>query len=400
MRFIMSMHPSACADPRRCLIAALLCFVLLGFAVPPAQAKFSEEGKEDEVRSMKLSPELEKTLTALLDALPENRPLPAKADLERLVGFMISPNIPPAEVRPAMRAEGEGVFARQSLRLTFPRLVRYCFDPSIPTEVLYPTVLRRGYWLPEGRAALLEAKLWEKLNAQEPVVLRGTEYEEITPDSFSGCYYHYRLNRLIVLMRVGDKPVILSVSRQPEQSSVGFKGAVVGRDSDWNYVYTKVVGSTLKLVGWADTYMYGSANVSVMYENGDESGLAFFKWVKAGWSNINMVKTKHITAGGRRFLAGMRQVLESPSLPKPEEIRACYNRLEAMNDAQLREALTPYAASLAGKANDGVLSGGDFQAVLQDGRYPAQLGREDLISELMKLYMKERLGMRTLAQTP
>jgi hypothetical protein len=35
--------------------------------------------------------------------------------------------------------------------------------------------------------------------------------------------------------------------------------------------------------------------------------------------------------------------------------------------------------------------------VLKEGGYPAELGREDMISELMKLYMKERLGMRASA---
>ena len=288
---------------------------------------------------------------------------------------------------------------RRALRVPFPKLVRYCFDPSIPTEVLYPTVLRRGFWRPESDLNRDKTALWEHLAAGKSVTLRGTEYEEITPDTFSGCYYHYDLRRLIVLMRIDGKAVLFSVSHQPSVSSAGYKGAVVGRDSDWNYVYTKVTGSNLRLVGWAETYMYGSANIALMYENGAESALAFFKWVKAGWSNLNMVKLRHILAGGGRFLDGMAQVLEAPGLPAPEEIRARREALAAMDETQLRAAFAPHAALLAA-GSDGVLSNRDFQDVLKDGGYPATLGREALISELMKLYMKERLGMTAAERRP
>jgi hypothetical protein len=175
----------------------------------------------------------------------------------------------------------------------------------------------------------------------------------------------------------------------------------VGEDSNWNYVYTRVVGSNLKLVGWAETYMYDSVNVSLMYPNGEGGGLAFFKWVKAGWSNMNMVKSTHIRSGGERFLSSMRQVLDARNLPKPEEIYARHNELTALDDAALRAAFGPHSSALADSASgDSVLSHADFQAVLKDGAYAQRLGREDLISELMKLYMKERLGMRNLALKP
>lgn len=387
----------------RCIFVtcALVCACLIPFS-GDARAGFADAGKqEEEMKADKLAPDLERILTAVLNAVPEGGVLPPEADLVRLVNFMTAADTMPDMVMPAEREEGEGVFSRRALRLPFPKLLRYCFDPSLPTEVLYPTVLRRGYWLPQSAFAQQRAGLWTRLGGKEPVVLRGAEYEEITPDSFSGCYYHYTLQRLIVLMQAGGRNVVLSVSRQKAPSSVGRKGAVVGRDSDWNYVYTRAVGSNLKLVGWAETYMYGSANVSVMYENGEESGLAFFKWVKAGWSNLNMVKSKHILAGGRRFLDGMRQVLESAELPKPEEIRARYEKFQAMDDAGLRAAFAPHAASLENRAaGDSLLSSKDFRAALEGGVYPGQLGREDIISELMKLYMKERLGLRAAALMP
>jgi hypothetical protein len=244
-------------------------------------------------------------------------------------------------------------------------------------------------------------KLWEQLDTREMLVVRGTEYEEITPDAFSGCYYNYKLLRLVVLLHVDGKPVLFSVSRQAAPSSVGRKAAIVGQDSNWNYVYTGVVGSNLKMVGWAETYMYDSVSVSLMYPDGENGGLAFFKWVKAGWSKMNMVKSKHIRSGGKRFLDSMRQVLDARSLPEPEAIYARHRELAGMDESALRTAFEPHSAALTNSSHgDAVLSHADFQAVLKDGAYARQLGREDLISELMKLYMKERLGMRNPALKP
>ena len=397
--------------PRRAFPLRAACVVLLALALcfgarlPGATDAWAAVDdattQENPEKGDKLAPELEATLTALIAAVPTGKNLPAEADLIRLAHFMMSPATNPGEVRVAKREHGEGVLMRQNFRSSFAKLVRYCFDPRIPTEILYPMVLRRGNWLPDSQFVHNNVQLWEQLNTRDMLVLRGTEYEEITPDAFSGCYYDYKLLRLVALLHVDGKPVLFSVSRQDAPSSVGRKGAIVGKDSDWNYVYTRVAGSNLTLVGWAQTFMYDSANVSLMYPSGDGSGLAFFKWVNAGWSHMNMVKSKHIRAGGERFLASMRQVLDARGLPEPEAIYARHAALASMDDDALRAAFGPHAAALAsGAPGDSVLSTPDFQAVLQDGAYARQLGRLDLISELMKLYLKECLGMRDLAHKP
>jgi len=162
-----------------------------------------------------------------------------------------------------------------------------------------------------------------------------------------------------------------------------------------------VVGTNLTIASWAETYMYDSASVTLMFPDGEGAGLAFFKWVKAGWSHMNMVQGRHIRSGGERFLASMRQVLDSPNVPAPEAISARSAALAAMDDATLRAAFEPQAAALERAAQSaGLLSQADFRSVLQDGAYARHLGREELISELMKLYMKEHLGMSTPAPKP
>jgi len=383
---------------RVALLALALCLGAYLSNVTDARAASPDDRQDNAPPGKQLTPEFEATLTALIAAIPAGKSLPAEAEMINLARFMISPPAKPDQIRVAKREHGEGVFLRQTFRSSFAKLIRYCFDPQIPTEALYPTVLRRGNWLPDSPLVKDKIRLWERLASQEKLVLRGAEYEEITPDAFSGCYYRYRLLRLLVLLQVDGKPALLSVSRQEAPSSVGHKAAILGKDSNWNYIYTRVVGTNLKLASWAETYMYDSASVTLMFPDGEGGGLAFFKWVKAGWSHMNMVQSKHIRSGGERFLTGMRQVLDSPNVPAPEAISARSAALAAMDDAALRAAFEPQAAALERAARSaGLLSLADFQSVVQDGAYARELGREDLISELMKLYMKERLGMSVSA---
>jgi hypothetical protein len=42
---------------------------------------------------------------------------------------------------------------------------------------------------------------------------------------------------------------------------------------------------------------------------------AVFKWLRAGWSGINMVRSKHIYNGLKRFAKPLKEILEYPSLP-------------------------------------------------------------------------------------
>ena len=68
------------------------------------------------------------------------------------------------------------------------------------------------------------------------------------------------------------RTALISVSVMPGQSSVGLRGAIVGNDKDWTYVYTPEKGTNLAMLGWAETYLYGSASISVFMESAPGSG--------------------------------------------------------------------------------------------------------------------------------
>ena len=126
----------------------------------------------------------------------------------------------------------------------------------------------------------------------DPVVVRGVETVEITPDINTGTYYKYDLDRTMILFKHQGRNVFVSLSRQKGQSEVGKKGVVVGDDEDWNYLYSGEKGINKTGLGWVDSYMYGSSSIILFYEPDPDNPMvkcAVFKWLRAGWKKINMV---------------------------------------------------------------------------------------------------------------
>jgi hypothetical protein len=80
-------------------------------------------------------------------------------------------------------------------------------------------------------------------------------------------------------------------------SDVGKKGYVMGTDDDWDYFYSGKPGLTIPALGWVKSYMYGSSGINIYEEIDPQAGkvrCAVFKWLRAGWSGVNMVRRVYI----------------------------------------------------------------------------------------------------------
>ena len=361
------------------LSLVLLLFLFLG---APAQA-------EDESN---LPPDLEKALTEILEAAPQGKAAPSQAALDTVIAFVSSNTKPAKRILPAKRPQGYGAYLNEQLNIPLKKLIQYTLNPAVPGESLYPNSVRRNAWLPNS-PLLREADSFTgaSLPPASTLVTRGTEFEEITPDTSSLCYYMYTLDRLFVLTSYKGRSALFSVSLMPQNSGVGLKGAIVGKDTDWTYVYSGVQGTNLAFLGWAETYMYGSASVSVFLDNGANTNLYMFKWAKAGWNGANVVKPSHIREGLNRFLVGLRQVLENPRCPAPDAIAAQFKTLSGQTDQQLRAQLQNFSAFLA-QQKSSPLDEKEYRKVLDNNAYAASLSRDNVIAELMKLYMRGQLG--------
>ena len=364
----------------RLLLAVLLHGVLFGHALAMSSVP-------DDVY-----PELEELL-----GLPRASVAPASDRLKHLVDLVRST---PAGTSMAMkdRAKATGAFHAFAVRGNLERVVEYVYNPEIPIYVTMPSSVREQEWLSQNVGQALKT-MSQAVRAGDGFFMRGQEREIITPDANTGGYYAYRQDRAMAVVPTDGGPVLVSVSCQPEPSDVGRKGCVVGKDGDWNYLYSEETGLTKTGLGWVDSYMYNAYSVLV-YVPDAATGVVrvgSFKWLNAGWAKMNMVKQTHILNGIKRFASDFKAVLESPSLPKASELAAKYRALTQSNPETLREMVSPYVAAIS-QSGEGAVKSDPFKELLDSGEYLRSMSQREMVKVLLQEYLKSRIGKATMVR--
>ncbi|PIE69460.1 MAG: hypothetical protein CSA21_02180 [Deltaproteobacteria bacterium] len=282
-----------------------------------------------------------------------------------------------------------------SVAISLDRFLRYAYNPDLPSYLVAPNSLRYGRWVKVDGEDKPLPRLWEYLgHLKKPVLVHGVEHEEITPDVFSGGYYSYESDRALILTGCKGRPVFISVARQQKQSDVGKKGAVVGRDADWQYLYSGIEGLTKGGLGWVSSYMYEAMSVTVFCEAATPHGLVLkagiFKWIRAGWAGINMVRTHHIEEGCKRFATAMKEILETPDLPTATRMAEHLDWCEALSVNALQTLVKPYLDHIR-EVDDPVVKKSPFKKMLASGEYLATMPKEDMIKILVQGYLKDIL---------
>ncbi len=306
----------------------------------------------------------------------------------------------PESARPSLakREGAHGAFISYTLARPFREVVRYAYNPAIPDSALHPSSVNYAYWKNLDGSVGLE-DLWRHSPSAEPLVVRGLLHESITPDLHTGAYYDYDLKRTIVLCRIGGQPVLLSVSNLAGASEAGKKGYIVGDDRDWNYVYSGEVGIDVMGLGWVRSQIYRFQSVLVYVPSpGDTEGvrIGVFQWLEAGWSNINMVRSGHIRKGLERQSGEFKALLESRRLPSADTLEEICRLLEGSEPAMLRSEVAKVVRHLRQRAEqDPSLRKKDWVSLLKDPAYVDGMNRHQLVSVLIKEYIKLEMGRDT-----
>lgn len=325
---------------------------------------------------------------------------PAGMDSARLQGILDFVATAPQDTSMSMqdREKASGAFHAFTLRGDLGRVLDYAYNPDIPVYVTMPSSVREQEWLdPSTREAL--KGLREALETGGTFLVRGREREIITPDANTGGYYAYNQDRAMAVFPGAKGPVLVSVGCQTEPSDIGRKGCVVGDDSGWNYLYSGETGLNKTGLGWVDSYMYSAHSVLVFVSDA-EAGVVrvgSFKWLNAGWAGVNMVKQSHIANGIKRFAVDFKAVLESPRLPKAQELAGMYRDLLADSPESLRAMVAPYLEAIARGEGCSSLTG-PFRKLLASGDYLRNMGREEMVKVVLKEFLKQRLGRQSLIQ--
>jgi hypothetical protein len=312
-----------------------------------------------------------------------------------LIDFVVSEKGGDANLNPGKRENAAGAYFFSDVKAPLSKIVKYAYNPKIPAHVTLPSVIRFGGWQIKPTGPF--DNLWEKVGeVKDPVIMRGVEYEEITPDLTTGAYYRYDMDRLMVLLNHRGKDFFLSVTRQKNPSTVGRKGVIIGPDMDWNYFYSGQKGLTKTGLGWVDSYMYDAFSVSILFEPGTsktQTRYVTFKWLRAGWGAINMVRGENIIEGCKRFALGFKRILESPQLPEAERLIDVYAKIKGLSDQDLAARLQPIGKALRRLSRtDPALSHGDFQDMIESGKYLDGMSREERENLLMSEFVKLAIG--------
>jgi len=284
------------------------------------------------------------------------------------------------------------------------KVAAYAFNPDIPAIATMPSSVRIFHWLDEKGHRSQSPPVNRYLdNLNAPVMEKALQYVEITPDTNSGAYYAYNLYQTLIVFKYRQRKVLITISKQTDVSTVGKKGYVLGSDDDWDYLYSGEKGLTIPALGWISSYMYASSAINIYYEIDPESPkvrCAMFKWLRAGWSDINMVKRIHIYKGLKRFAKPFKEIMENPLLPPVSTLAAGFAQIERFPDETLKSKMHIYADILRNR-----YSGGDNNAekraskLLANKNHWSGMSREEMLAALVIEYMKAAVGKTLVDET-
>ncbi|MEN8243421.1 MAG: hypothetical protein ABFS43_00815 [Thermodesulfobacteriota bacterium] len=337
-------------------------------------------------------------LNHLLDmATPGNSAAFNPEIIAPVLDFVASQKSPDAVYVSDKSFKSPSAYIEVDLNQGLAELLRVSYNPDIPSYIMTPSSMRLSYWKEISQGKESFAELWNLLGDYEaPIAIRGVETVENTPDIHTGAYYKYDLERTMILFKHEGRKVFVSLSRQLGNSMVGKKGVVLGDDGDWNYLYSGEKGINKFGLGWVDSYMYESSSIIVYYETDPGSPLlrcAVFKWLKAGWKDINMVKNHHIYKGMHRWAVDYKSIMEHPDFPDADTLEHAWEQIERLELTELQRANHLYYQSLKKRYNgDRSVSSKWVSKVLEDDSRVATSDVHELRSVLVMEYLKSVLG--------
>lgn len=320
--------------------------------------------------------------------------------IECLLDYVQHKSVPP-DYRPAALDGMVSAYYAFSINTSLSNILGYCYSPELNAAILMPSAVRSFGWEEiEGVKQGAAPDLLEKLSTlTEPFSFCGVARQDLTPDINTGACFSYSENQCMILIP-GDSRTFITISVQRDKSDVGTKGAVIGDDDQWIYLYSGEQGVTSRGIGWAKTYIYAASAVTLYSEAGSNTvKVASFKWLDAGWAGFNMAKTKHLINGMQRFADSLKYVMESERLPAYETLFTEQQKVAALPLEALREQVAPYLAIVA-SMDDPLVKREPFSTQLSSGKYLQSLSKSDMEKILLTEYLKGQLGGKPLIAMP
>lgn len=357
--------------------------ILFGMLLVPA-------GVGASMREVPLPPAIDAELAYLLSFVGAGASAPTSfrpEQIENTLSFIGSSKTPGLLHHAKARDGARSAYFEIDVRRPLKEVLRLTYDDHIPAVVTAPSTVRTAAWKRIEPQSL--RKLWDSLpKVSEPVSAVGTEHVVNTPDVTTGAYYEYDLDRTLLLLPFREQSLFISLSAQRGPSQVGQRGLIVGPDEHWNYLYTGRPG-----LGWVESYLYDSCSAVVYLGSAASHGtvrIGMFKWLRAGWARMNMVRSAHIDEGLQRFGRALKAILEHPRTADTEALIRTFAGLRGIPAQRLRELAGAYFKTVGARLP--AKSGSEARQLLEDPGYLAGLGREELLALVSLERLKALLG--------
>jgi len=331
-----------------------------------------------------------------LTSKDKNEPVDLKA-IQKLLDFVVSTKNSSSLYYTDKLFGSPSAYYEFDINTDLKSVLEYVYHPDIPSFAFMPSSVRLSYWTQVNGQNQDLPELWTFIsNSDPPIMVKGVEHIEITPDQFTGAYYRYDMDKALILCKYRGRNLLITISKQKDKSDVGRKGIVLGSDDNWDYLYSGRKGLSMPGLGWVSSYMYNSIGISFLYEVDSKKPVvryAAFKWLRAGWADMNVVKNKHIHKGLVRYAKDLKMILEHPLLPEASELAKLFSDFENYPPEDIRAKVKSHLTALKNRYNGNKLSSGkNFPKNLNIRKYLNQMTNKEIYALLVVEYMKSILG--------
>ncbi len=371
-------------------LPVVVCLLLILLGTPTSSA----------MEPAKVSDAVEKDLHYLLSFVGSDMPGAQRFDVKRIenvLTFLSSPKDQKVIYHGGNYEGCPSAYHEFEIDRDFMHVMRMAYSPDIPAIVTSPSSLRMSHWVEFDGERERSPNLPERFDdLKSTLIFTGVEHLVNSPDTFSGAYYEYDLDRTLILLKHMGRNMLISLSKQKDISDVGKMGFVLGPDENWDYLYSGEPGVSRTGLNWVKSYMYDSYSIAFYVES--ETGrptvrFSVFKWVKAGYKKINFVRTTNIYTGILRFADEFKAILESDDLPDQAVLAESFREIEALPYEQLREIVKAHLESLQQRClNENLISKKKTEKFFADQQYLKILTREEMEAIVVLEYVKQLMG--------
>ena len=292
-------------------------------------------------------------------------------------------------------AAGSAYIVKVSTSL--PQYLALNFHPGIPDYAVFPAALRYSTCVNSHEMQQAYDCIGAGLTGALPYVsARMTGMEEITPNPESGCYFSYTNSRVFLRCKVDNQDVLFSCAETLAPSTFSNRGVPVGPLPQALFYYSEKPGLNLTGMTWMLSQIIRSQTLSVYIAvNSNETAVATFAWLNAGWKGMNVTRATHILNTQITTLNFSRRIAQHPKVSAPA-IAALVADVMAMSptdvDADYTKYLT-YVRTWRDKKNSEFY----YSSLLKD-LYDPKTTQAMPLSHRRALLVQERI--RTLMDSP